>query len=248
MDIENKNTTNYEFDIALSFAGEDRYFVKLVANELKSNGLTVFYDEYEEIDLWGKNLHDHLTKIYSKDALFCVMFISEYYAKKVWTNLERQSAQSRAIRQKKEYILPARFDDTELPGMDDISYINLNKFTPVKFAELIISKLKKEKQNNLSDRLKNYIEKSVKFNYTLEFYEIRILEVIDESRFPYRAISKIAQEVNKEKEYIRKKLKFLSSKRLVKAVQRPGGIKWMITLDGKDYLDYYYRELDESSC
>jgi len=88
------NKSGYEFDIALSFAGEDRYYVEIVAKELKNNKIKVFYDKYNKIDMWGKNLHDHLAEVYSKKALFCIIFISEYYAQKVWTNHERRSAQS----------------------------------------------------------------------------------------------------------------------------------------------------------
>ena len=44
-----------EYQVALSFAGEQRGYVKAVASALK-RGVGVFYDEDSEIDLWGKNL------------------------------------------------------------------------------------------------------------------------------------------------------------------------------------------------
>lgn len=43
-----------EFDVALSFAGEDRQHAKKLADLLNACGYTVFYDEYEQADLWGK--------------------------------------------------------------------------------------------------------------------------------------------------------------------------------------------------
>ncbi len=70
------------------------------------------------------------------------MFISQHYAEKVWPTHERRSAFEKAIDSKEEYILPARFDDTEIPGLNKhISYIDLRKKTPKDFAALIIQKL-----------------------------------------------------------------------------------------------------------
>ena len=61
-----KNSSNWKFDIAFSFASEDRKYVKNVAELLIGNELNVFYDEFEEVNLWGKNLYDYLDEIYRK--------------------------------------------------------------------------------------------------------------------------------------------------------------------------------------
>ena len=53
-----------EFDIALSFASENRDYVDQVANLLRDSGVKVFYDLFEEANLWGKNLYDYLSDIY----------------------------------------------------------------------------------------------------------------------------------------------------------------------------------------
>jgi hypothetical protein len=66
--------------------------------------------------LWGKDLYEHLDWIYQKAARYCVLFASEAYANKVWTTHERRSAQARALQSNQEYVLPVRFDDTEIPG------------------------------------------------------------------------------------------------------------------------------------
>lgn len=130
------------YEVVLSFAGEDRIYVEQVAKILRENNITLFYDSYEEVALWGKNLTEHLHKVYSSSARYCVMFISKYYAEKVWPTHERRSAFEKAISSKEEYILPARFDDTEIPGLHkDISYIDLRKKTPGEFAVMIIQKL-----------------------------------------------------------------------------------------------------------
>jgi hypothetical protein len=127
-----------EFDVALSFAGEDRKYVERTAMRLRGMGLRIFYDKYESVSLWGKNLYDHLTTIYSDRARFVVLFVSKYYSAKLWTNHERKSAQERAFRERKEYILPVRFDSTRLPGLaGTVGYIDLDNVSPEALAEMI---------------------------------------------------------------------------------------------------------------
>lgn len=131
-----------QFDVALSFAGEDREYVEAVASHLKNKGFNVFYDQYETTDLWGKNLYTHLQEVYYKQARYTIMFISQHYKEKLWTNHERESAQARAISEGSEYILPARFDDTEVPGLlPTVGYIRLNHYSPAEFAELLEEKI-----------------------------------------------------------------------------------------------------------
>ncbi|WP_152056299.1 toll/interleukin-1 receptor domain-containing protein [Aliarcobacter butzleri] len=138
----------YDFEIALSFAGENREYVREVANILNAYGVKIFYDEFEEHTLWGKNLIGYLQDIYKEKAKYTVMFISEYYAKKVWTNHERQSMQERAFKESEEYILPARFDDTEIPGLySTISYIDLNTKSPYEFVKIILKKINWQTKN-----------------------------------------------------------------------------------------------------
>ncbi len=131
-----------EYDIALSFAGEDRAYVEMVAEQLKARNISVFYDRYEEDDLWGKDLYVHLTDLYRTKAKYTLMFISKHYREKVWTNHERRAAQSRAFEESDEYILPVRFDDTDVPGiLPTTGYIDLRTKSPAEVAILVGKKL-----------------------------------------------------------------------------------------------------------
>src|SRR5437879_3900982 len=100
------------YDVALSFAGEERNYVREVAGVLKTSDVAYFFDEERRVDLWGRNLVDELDSTYRLYARFVVIFVSRAYAEKVFPNLERQSSQARAIQQTDPYILPVRFDDT----------------------------------------------------------------------------------------------------------------------------------------
>ena len=140
---------DYRFDIALSFAGEDRIYVEQVARILESNGIKVHYDRFNQVDAWGKNLPEHFDEIYRKQAQFCVMFISEHYARKVWPNFEKRSALAREVVET-GYILPVRFDDTEILGLPPSkAYIDLRQYKPDQLAQLIMEKL--GKKNSLKE-------------------------------------------------------------------------------------------------
>jgi hypothetical protein len=135
------------YEVVLSFAGEDREYVEKVAEYLKQNNVAVFYDRYEEVSLWGKELTEFFDRVYGGSARYCVMFISKHYADKVWTTLERRSALTKAVQEKAEYILPARFDDTELPGIRrTIGYVDLRRKTPQDLGKMVMQKLGKLKQ------------------------------------------------------------------------------------------------------
>jgi hypothetical protein len=159
---------NFDYDVTLSFAGEDRAFVDCVAEILKNNGLKVFYDKYEQINLWGKNLYTHLDSIYTNKARFCVMFISSYYAKKLWTNHERESAQTRAFDNSEEYILPFRMDDTLIPGIrQTVGYLSIKDYNCDKLAQAIIEKVKFSEDyiDNIRDKSKKDVEPKVISDY-----------------------------------------------------------------------------------
>jgi len=131
-----------DFHVALSFAGEDREYVSRVASTLTDMGFRVFYDKHEIVTLWGKDLYTYLREIYFERALYTVMFISKHYAAKLWTNHERESSQARAFQERKEYILPARFDDTKVPGLLPTTYyVDLRTMSSQDFAQLIKEKI-----------------------------------------------------------------------------------------------------------
>src|SRR5690348_9623787 len=131
------------FDVVFSFAGEQRQYVREVAKHLRKHKVVVFYDENEQVNLWGKDLVEQFEVLYRRSGKYCVMFISEDYVKKMWTTHERRAALSRALEKGEEYILPARFDQTEVPGiLPTVGYVPLTGNTPAKFAKMVLEKLR----------------------------------------------------------------------------------------------------------
>src|SRR5215470_5403195 len=130
------------WDVALSFAGAQRDYVEQVARTLQARGVRCFYDADEQIDLWGKYLAEELPVIYGEQATAVVVFVSAEYAAHDWTRLERRAALNKAVRERREYVLPARFDDTPLPGLlSDMVTVDLRAKTPRQFAAMIAAKL-----------------------------------------------------------------------------------------------------------
>ncbi|MEA3282582.1 MAG: TIR domain-containing protein [Euryarchaeota archaeon] len=134
--------SEYKYQVALSFAGENRKFAERLAGLLKEKDISVFYDKYEQADLWGKDLYQHLQSVYRDKAHYCVVFLSHAYAQKLWTRHELESAQARAFREHKEYILPVKIDDTEIPIINEtIGYIDLRSTPLEEIANMLVKKL-----------------------------------------------------------------------------------------------------------
>jgi len=135
------------YDVAISFAGEDREYADALATALKRRSVVVFYDQYEKATLWGTNLYTHLSDLYQNQARYCVMLLSQHYAKKLWTRHELQAAQARAFQEHEAYILPVRLDDTEIPGiLPTTGYLAWPPENEDTIADSILTKLGKASQ------------------------------------------------------------------------------------------------------
>jgi hypothetical protein len=132
----------WRWDVALSFAGAQRPYVERVATVLKARGVRVFYDADEQIHLWGRHLPEELGAVYAGQAAAVVVFVSADYAARDWTRWERRAALDRAVAERREYVLPARFDDTPLPGLSaSLGTVDLRGLGAEAFAGMVVAKL-----------------------------------------------------------------------------------------------------------
>jgi hypothetical protein len=138
---------NYKYEVALSFAGEDRSFAVAVAEGLRKQGIAVFYDNYEPEQLWGEDLSIKLREIYHSMSRYCIMIVSQDYINKMWPNYERQQSIERLIEQRGDgYILPIRLDgyDGEIPGLSKlIGYLSVSSNNPEKVVNAFLKKIGK---------------------------------------------------------------------------------------------------------
>lgn len=139
---DNADTHNgFEFDIALSFAGEDRKTAEELAHLLIERNVSVFYDAHLRAELWGKD-HQHLQSVYRDKARYCIILVSKAFKEKPWTRYELRQAQARELFESREYILALRLDDTDLPGLNPTSfYEDLRNTDLNQICDLVIKKL-----------------------------------------------------------------------------------------------------------
>jgi hypothetical protein len=109
----------FEYEVAISFATQDRSVAEELTKLLSKKNISVFLDEYTSAEPWGNDLVNHLVNLYARKARYCVMLVSKDYPLKQWTERERRSLQERALRDANEYILAVRLDDREVPGLNE---------------------------------------------------------------------------------------------------------------------------------
>ncbi len=137
-----KRVKKREYQVALSFAGEQRDYVEEVARHLAARSVAVFYDGFEKLWLWGQDGAEAFHEIYAARATYVVMFISKEYATKSWPRHERRSALSRMLKSETECVLPVRFDDTPIDGLPDTTlYLKADDYTPAELSGAIAEKL-----------------------------------------------------------------------------------------------------------
>jgi len=140
----------YNFDLAISFAGEQRSVADEFARRLDASGYSIFYDEFQQAELWGRDLSIALGNVYSSEARYCLIILSHEYVNKPWTNLERQSAISQFVQRRGDYILCLKVDeDVTLPGYPSINaYLTLNHLGVDVVYKLLLQKLGRPEHAN----------------------------------------------------------------------------------------------------
>lgn len=125
-------------DIAISYASEQEEYVEAVVVNLRETAVNVWYAPFTPETLWGEDLIQYLDRIFRHEARYCVMFISKEYVSKAWPSHERRSALSRQLREQEAYILPVRFDDSEVPGLNpDVGFVRADDYSPEELSKLI---------------------------------------------------------------------------------------------------------------
>ena len=141
---------NSKYEVALSFAGSQRNYARQVAAALERQGVSIFFDEFEEARMWGQDLNEFLQMVYERGCKYCVLFISRDYVKKSYPVLEKRSALADADKLMQGRILPVRFDDTRVAGLpSSMKYVRAEDYTPEKLAALIVAKAKLDSKPTL---------------------------------------------------------------------------------------------------
>ena len=132
----------YAFDVAVSFASEDREFVAEIVSQVMSASARVFCDSDFSAGIRGEELPGHLDKVYRSKTPHAVIFISRFYAEKMWVRYERRAVLVGALENSGLQILPVRLDGTALPGLRPaIGCLDARRVGLAGIAEAILARL-----------------------------------------------------------------------------------------------------------
>jgi hypothetical protein len=142
LDAAREGTSEHDYEVAVSFADEDRDYVSRVVAALKRRRMRVFYDADHEASLFGRDLAEVFDDVFRHRSRYVVIFVSQHYVRKQWTRYELRSVLARAIQERQGYVLPARFDDSDVPGVPPtVRHVDCRTTTPEALADIICQKL-----------------------------------------------------------------------------------------------------------
>lgn len=103
-----------EWDIAISFAGENRDLAKFIAEKLRELDVSVYFDEYYETNYLGKRLGEQFEAVFSKGARYVVCLLDKNHKDKIWPTFERDTFTHRV---KENAVIPIYLDNEKFVGI-----------------------------------------------------------------------------------------------------------------------------------
>jgi hypothetical protein len=175
---------NMLYDFAVSYASEQREYVKKFVQFLKKKKFNVYYDRDEQTKMTGKLLHEELSEIYSKRSIIRVIFLSKEYIVKPATSFEAEIIIAENMYEKHKMFI-FKFDDSSLSGLNrNIIYSDIGEFpNPEDYAKFLIA-VKKNKSFSMPENLFSRTESLIKCTlsdfckqYALLFQELPQLNI-----------------------------------------------------------------------
>ncbi|MEW8631960.1 MAG: TIR domain-containing protein [Candidatus Thiodiazotropha sp.] len=105
---------DYEFDFAISFAGENREIARTIAIQLEVMDCSVFFDELFENNYLGKAWGRTFEEIFKQRSRLVVCVLDEFHREKIWPTFERECFSPRVA---DEAVIPVFLDETVFPGI-----------------------------------------------------------------------------------------------------------------------------------
>ena len=140
----NIRRVGFEYDVAVSFAGADRPVVSQLVEALKARGLEVFYDFDQQAVLWGKDLRKELARVYSQDAQYMIVCLSDQYPERDWPTFELEIGRAAGAKRTEDYLLPLVVG-SERPAIvglpETVGHISLQDHSIEEVADLVVEKI-----------------------------------------------------------------------------------------------------------
>ena len=110
------NIKSKEFEIAISFAGENRKLAKYIAEQLESIDVSVFLDEHYEANYLGKAWSKEFERIFVDDSKYVICLLDFNHRDKIWPTFERDCFKKRVPDAE---VIPIYLDDTVFVGIPE---------------------------------------------------------------------------------------------------------------------------------
>lgn len=138
------NILTHQFDVALSFPGEERELVKQIAGELE--GLLgpdrCFYDRNYAGQLARPGMDVLLQGIYRERAKLVIVFISGHYQTKDWCGVEFRAIRDIINRRESERVMYIKTGEGTVEGvLPNDGYVDARHHSPRELAEFIQDRL-----------------------------------------------------------------------------------------------------------
>lgn len=115
---------DFEFDIAISFAGENRALAKFIVDQLAILDISSFYDKNYEDNYLGGPWSKLFKEIFTEKSRLVVALLDTHHLNKVWPTFERDCFDVRVSRSE---VIPVVLDDTIFSGIPkDLVAIHFN--------------------------------------------------------------------------------------------------------------------------
>ncbi|MES9949822.1 MAG: hypothetical protein ABW118_12745 [Candidatus Thiodiazotropha sp.] len=139
---------DFEFDFAISFAGENRDLAKTITDLLGVLDCTVFYDEYFEANYLGSAWSKQFEEIFGLKSRLVVCLLDRHHNEKIWPTFERECFRPRVA---DASVIPIYLDDTKFVGIPDdivgLSFIEYDFDDEDAITDRIVIKLEERLQN-----------------------------------------------------------------------------------------------------
>lgn len=105
---------DYEFDIAISFAGENRDLANFIVEQLKELDISIFYDKHYEDNYLGGPWAKYFEEVFVQRSRLVVALLDKYHKEKLWPTFERDCFCKRVPQGE---VIPVFLDDSTFPGI-----------------------------------------------------------------------------------------------------------------------------------
>lgn len=108
------NTQDFEFDFALSFAGENRDLARRISTQLELHDASVFLDELFEANYLGRTWSHEFNSVFGERSRFIVCLLDHHHEKSIWPTFEREIFTPRLA---EGAVIPIFLDETKFIGI-----------------------------------------------------------------------------------------------------------------------------------